>query len=765
MHGHLELSGIPRNDDVGHHNVVLSVSDDTGKTTLQDFTIEVINRNDAPTTTVNEARQDIKDGSSITFDFDDYFTDADGDDLTYTKANPCESINPNVIEKKGSLSSNLKTYTANDEESGYDWFCINADDGNSGAKILMFRMNIGNTNDVPTSADDYVDIQEGTSKIFSSSDFTFEDLDGNYISGIIVDPTSIKNGELRKGTLTNYEVISRGSSSFETQINTISNLVYVPNPNFAGEDRFKFKVVDSSTEKAASVKYEMTIFIKDINDKPIISPISSEITNEDTPVTINILAEDIEDKLRDLTLTATSSNENLVKVLPEDIKSKSGLFEVEINPKENQHGSAQIIFKVTDSEGATDTEAFQLTVEPVNDKPTSQDSEITIERSETIVFDQSYFPFEDVEDQQTTTIRLIGYPEAITGRVYFKNKLASIGLELNPSEIGELVFKSQNTGTETIDYILRDSNGEATESHSITINIEESSFGANSQLCEQGGLRILNSDYCCRGGYIPKPDLFDVSLTGGDIDACISYTNQPPKAIIIVPDTNVTVNDTITFDGSTSRDPDGIIVNYLWNFGDGSEDLTGETVTHKMESDCTVTACDITLTVTDNFDNTDETSIQLLLAELNETNESTITIIPEEELEEEEPEQLSTPEPESEEEPDYSAYDYGFDDEEPEKGGSMAWVILILIAALVGGAIFLWKKGGTTKKEPEQDFTSSISEPEQPRPISDDKKEHMDKFISEQKGQGQSNEEIRQKLLGKGWNDEEVDKHMNTSRE
>ena len=93
--------------------------------------------------------------------------------------------------------------------------------------------------------------------------------------------------------------------------------------------------------------------------------------------------------------------------------------------------------------------------------------------------------------------------------------------------------------------------------------------------------------------------------------------------------------------------------------------------------------------------------------------------------------------------------------------------MILLVLALIGGAVFLWRKGGITKKKPpEAPLETPIkSEPTETAPVSDDKKEHMNKFISEQKDQGQSNEQIRQKLLGKGWSDEEVDKHMNKSRE
>jgi len=773
----IELSGTPTNEDVGTHQVVLSVTDGNKNPVVQSFSITVVNTNDAPEAITTEAEINVKDGSYVSFDLDNYFSDLDDDDLTYSTISKldCPESQSLSFLQKGALNPNLNKYTAEDEKSGVDYFCIRANDGNSGTEDLRFKVTISNTNDAPTAEDDYVDIQEGTSKQFSSSDFTFEDNDAtDSLSKIIVDPTSIKNGELRKGTLTNYEVISRGRSSLEHTITTISNLKYVPNAHFSGEDEFKFKVSDGK-EGGESVWYEMTIFVSNVNDIPTITTILPETTEEDTPITINIIAEDIEDKLRDLTLTATSNNENLVEVLSEDIKSKAGIFEVEINPKRDQHGSAQITFTVTDSEGATDTEVFQLTVEPVNDRPTSQDSEITIERSANIIFDQSYFPFDDVEDQVPTYIQITGVPENQIGTLHFKGNRAPSDLKISINEINNLIFKSQSVAQENIEYILIDSNGESSETYSININIEEARFGANSQLCEQGGLRILNSNYCCKGGYIPKPDLFDVSLTSGDIDACELYQNQPPKAVITLPEVVLQTNETITFDGSNSRDPDGIIVNYLWNFDDGSEDITGEIVQHKLETECIDVPCTIGLTVTDNFENSGYTSIELLLSEPNIENGTEITIIPEEK-EEQDLGTSSASEPEEEEEPetfeeepefDYGTYDYGFDDEPPEKKSPLGWIMILLVLALIGGAVFLWRKGGITKKKPpEAPLETPIkSEPTETAPVSDDKKEHMNKFISEQKDQGQSNEQIRQKLLGKGWSDEEVDKHMNKSRE
>lgn len=98
---------------------------------------------------------------------------------------------------------------------------------------------------------------------------------------------------------------------------------------------------------------------------------------------------------------------------------------------------------------------------------------------------------------------------------------------------------------------------------------------------------------------------FTVTLTvtdnAGAIDsasttATISVGNQPPTADPNGPYTG-TVGVAVEFDGSASNDPDGTIVAYDWEFGDGTVDLNaGPTPTHSYAADATF---NVTLTVTD----------------------------------------------------------------------------------------------------------------------------------------------------------------------
>ena len=103
--------------------------------------------------------------------------------------------------------------------------------------------------------------------------------------------------------------------------------------------------------------------------------------------------------------------------------------------------------------------------------------------------------------------------------------------------------------------------------------------------------------------------VYDVTLTvtddAGDTSdpamttATIDPTNQAPTADPNGPYTG-TVGVPVTFDGSGSSDPDGTIVTYDWDFGDGATG-TGVSPTHTYATDDVFT---VSLTVTDDAGDT-----------------------------------------------------------------------------------------------------------------------------------------------------------------
>lgn len=80
--------------------------------------------------------------------------------------------------------------------------------------------------------------------------------------------------------------------------------------------------------------------------------------------------------------------------------------------------------------------------------------------------------------------------------------------------------------------------------------------------------------------------------------------NESPMASFIYTPASPHVNEEVLFDASDSNDPDGSIVSYDWDLGDGTTD-SGVTVTHQYSSSGTYT---VYLRVTDNSGNTARTS-------------------------------------------------------------------------------------------------------------------------------------------------------------
>ncbi|MHC3130141.1 MAG: PKD domain-containing protein [Candidatus Bathyarchaeota archaeon] len=117
------------------------------------------------------------------------------------------------------------------------------------------------------------------------------------------------------------------------------------------------------------------------------------------------------------------------------------------------------------------------------------------------------------------------------------------------------------------------------------------------------------------GVYTVTLTVIDDDDATGSATATKNVLNRPPIASFTENATIVSKDEAIHFDASESHDPDGTIVNYLWDFGDGNT-ATGVTSDHAYSEDGNYT---VTLTVTDD----DGASALLVAAKIVETETET----------------------------------------------------------------------------------------------------------------------------------------------
>jgi len=116
---------------------------------------------------------------------------------------------------------------------------------------------------------------------------------------------------------------------------------------------------------------------------------------------------------------------------------------------------------------------------------------------------------------------------------------------------------------------------------------------------------VVTHSYVENGNYTVTLKATDNDGSTALINATKTVLDRPPVASFTASATAVDKGQPVTFNASSSYDPDGTVVSYFWTFGDGTN-ATGQVVSHSYAN---VGSYTVTLTVTDNDNSTSSTSL------------------------------------------------------------------------------------------------------------------------------------------------------------
>ncbi|PWT51227.1 RTX toxin, partial [Vibrio parahaemolyticus] len=150
---------------------------------------------------------------------------------------------------------------------------------------------------------------------------------------------------------------NNGPVNGSVSVNPDGSVTYTPNDNYHGIDSFTYIVTSGGVSESTTVEVNVT----PVNDAPVAKD-DTAITDEDTPVTIDVLPNDNDIDGDKLSIQSASVPEAQGKVEIVDGK-------LVFTPAENFNGQAEITYTVTDG-SLTDQAKVTVTVNPVDDAPT-----------------------------------------------------------------------------------------------------------------------------------------------------------------------------------------------------------------------------------------------------------------------------------------------------------------------------------------------------------------------------------------------------------
>ncbi len=313
------------NDELNLKDLTISASVSDGvNPTASDSDSLIVNRvNDAPTVENAIADQELsEDFATYTIDLNDAFKDSD------SALNFSVSGNSNVLV---SIENGIATISPTADWNGSETLTFTATDPSGESISQTVNFTVAPVADIVADTATVVEDTPTIIKVLGNDTFEGDDkvvsLDTN-----------------------------NGPANGTVSVNPDGSVTYTPNDNYHGTDSFTYIVTSGGVSESTTVRVDVT----PVNDAPVAKD-DTAITDEDTPVTIDVLPNDTDVDGDKLSIQSASVIEAQGKVEIVDGK-------LVFTPAENFNGDAEITYTVTDG-SLTDQATVKVTVNAVNDTP------------------------------------------------------------------------------------------------------------------------------------------------------------------------------------------------------------------------------------------------------------------------------------------------------------------------------------------------------------------------------------------------------------
>jgi hypothetical protein len=359
----------PNQDWNGTDIFTFEATDDrTARTNVATATIVVNPVNDAPVandvTVQMDENKEFNLFMPVTITLD--ATDIEGDNLAYS------ILSDPTNGTLGSVDGVQIIYTPNQNFNGQDTFTYKANDGTDDSNIATVTITIDAVNDTPVTTNQAASTDEDTAVDIT---LTSSDVEGDAVTYSIVNNSS------------------NGTTSLSGDI-----VSYTPSANFNGTDTFTFKANDGTADGNTST---VTITVNAINDAPVANDVTTETdenlyNSSQNNTNVNVTYDQDNDILiindpkgtvavnnsssLDITLDGTDvDGDNLTYSI---VSTNNGTVTVNgssatYEPTKDWNGTDTFTYKANDGVLDSNIATVTITVNSVNDAPTSADEGIS----------------------------------------------------------------------------------------------------------------------------------------------------------------------------------------------------------------------------------------------------------------------------------------------------------------------------------------------------------------------------------------------------